>query len=215
MTDQFPASGFGRLVDPHVHTELLRSTVRLSRLVFGAAAASIFLHDPGRDALVFEAASGRGEDRIIGVRIPSDHGVAGWVFQTGQTMALNDLGNDTRFDRSTAEATGYVPEAIVAAPLILDEPIGVLEVLDAAPARFDDLTAMDILTALADHLAASMSLLQAARTVQRAIDGQPHREPWIRLEQTLSRTQAGESPAVRQFVDALDNLIAARHGDVG
>lgn len=212
MTDQFPASGFGRLVDPHVHAELLRSTVRLSRLVFGAAAASVFLYDPGRDTLVFEAVSGRGEERIVGAGIPADRGVAGWVFQTGETMVLNDVGADARFDRVLAERTGYVPEAIVAAPLVLDEPIGVLEVLDAAPSRFDDLTAMDILTALADHLAVSMSLLRAARSVQQAIDGHPDREPWIRLEQTLSRTQARESPVVRQFVQALDSLIGARHG---
>jgi GAF domain-containing protein len=213
MTDKFLAAGFGRLVDPRVHADLLRSTVRLTRLVFGAAAASIFLYDPARDVLVFEAASGRGEDRIVGTTIPPDHGVAGWVFQTGETMVLNDLASDTRFDRTLAESTGYVPEAIVAAPLTLDEPLGVLEVLDAAPGRFDDLGAMEVLSELAEHLAASMSLLQAARTVQKTVDSQPHREPWIRLEQTLTRTRARESAVVRQFVHALDDLIATRNGD--
>ena len=66
MTDQYLAAGFGRLVDPQVHADLLRSTVRLARVVFGAAAASIFLYDPDRDALVFEAASGHGEDQVVG-----------------------------------------------------------------------------------------------------------------------------------------------------
>ena len=213
MTDHIVAAGLGRLVDPQVHCDLLRSTVRLARIVFGAAAASVFLYDPRRDMLVFEAASGRGEDHIIGTSIPADHGVAGWVFQTGETMIINDVGNDARFDRTAAERTGYVPESIVAAPLYLVEPIGVLEVLDAAPGRFDDLGSMEVLAELADHLAGSMSLLRAARSVQETVDGQPHREPWIRLEQTLTRTWSRESSVVRQFVHALDDLIAARHGD--
>ncbi|OLE27784.1 MAG: hypothetical protein AUG49_04215 [Catenulispora sp. 13_1_20CM_3_70_7] len=212
MTDQYLAAGFGRLVDPQVHADLLRSTVRLARVVFGAAAASIFLYDPDRDALVFEAASGHGEDQVVGAAIPAGHGVAGWVFQTGETMVLNDLDNDSRFDRTVAESTGYVPKAIVAAPLFLTEPIGVLEVLDSAPGRFGDLHAMEILAELADHLAVSMSLLRAARQVQETIGGQSHREPWIRLEQTLNRTWSRESPAVRQFVVALDELIATRNG---
>ena len=57
-----------------------------------------------------------------------------------------------------------------------------------------------------------MSLLRAARQVQETIGGQSHREPWIRLEQTLNRTWSRESPAVRQFVEALDELIATRNG---
>jgi GAF domain-containing protein len=210
MTDQLGAAGLGHLIDPQVHSDLLRSTVRLARTVFGAAAASVFLYDPDRDVLVFEAASGQGEEHIVGSAIPAGHGLAGWVFQTGETMVLHDVGTDGRFDRAAAERTGYLPESIVAAPLLLFEPIGVIEVLDAESGRFDDLHAMEVLAELADHLAASMSVLTAARKVRESMDGQAGLEPWIRLEQTLNRTWARENPAVRQFVTALDELISAR-----
>jgi GAF domain-containing protein len=215
MSEPLLALGIGRLSDPQLHTDLLRSSVRMTRLAFGAAAASIFVYDNTQDALVFEAASGQGEDRIYGIAIPADRGVAGWVFQTGETMLVHDVGQEARFDREFAEATGYVPRTIAAAPLMLDEPVGVLEVLDAAEGRFDDLDAMDLLTQFADHLAASVSLLLAARAVGRAGSDRPGDEPWLRLEETLTRTRSRESKVVHRFVHALDDLLASYAGANG
>ena len=61
---------------------------------------------------------------------PSD-GIVGYVFTTGQPLAVSDVAADPRFDRSTAEGTGYVPRSILAVPLVDDGgTIGVLEVLD-------------------------------------------------------------------------------------
>jgi signal transduction protein with GAF and PtsI domain len=215
MGEPFLALGIGRLGDPQVHTDLLRSSVRVTRLAFGAAAASIFVYDSERDALVFEATSGKGEDRIHGIAIPADRGVAGWVYQTGETMLVHDVGREARFDREFAEATGYVPHAIAAAPLILDEPVGVLEVLDAPEGRFNTLDGMDLLTQLADHLAASVSLLLAARMMGRATRDRPGDEPWLRLEETLTRTRSRESTVVHRFVHALDDLLASYGGTNG
>jgi GAF domain-containing protein len=212
MGEQLVASGLGRLVDPQLHVDLLRSTVRLTRLVFGAAAASIFLYDDDRDVLVFEAASGRGEDRVHGMAVPADRGVAGWVYQTGETMVIQDVRQDVRFDRDFAERTGYVPAAIAAAPLVVDGPVGVLEVLDAAPGRFDGLDDLDLLTQLADHLASAVSLLLAARAARRAVADDPAVQPWLRLEETLTRTRTRDSQVIHRFVDALDDLIGTCFG---
>jgi GAF domain-containing protein len=212
MDEQLVASGLGRLVDPQVHVDLLRSTVRLTRLVFDAAAASIFLYDDERDMLVFEAASGQAEDRVYGMAVPADRGVAGWVYQTGETMVIQDVRRDARFDREFAERTGYVPAAIAAAPLIVDGPVGVLEVLDAAQGRFAELDDLDLLSQLADHLAAAVSLLLAARAAKRGLAGDPAVQPWLRLEETLTRTSTRDSRVVHRFVDALDDLIGATNG---
>ncbi len=63
--------------------------------------------------------------------VGSSEGIAGYVFTTGQPLAVSDVASDPRFDRSTAEVTGYVPRSILAVPLVDDEgTIGVLEVLD-------------------------------------------------------------------------------------
>src|SRR5258708_15657043 len=114
--DGIPA-GAANLFDVAVHDELLRSTVRLARLAFGASGASVFLYDGEHDQLVFEASSGEGEDRLIGVAIPANRGIAGWVWNTGETIVVRDLATDARFDRKFAEETGYVPNEIMAALL--------------------------------------------------------------------------------------------------
>jgi GAF domain-containing protein len=89
------------------------------------------LYDPALAQLVFEVAAGEQGQGVIGLAIAPDQGIAGYVFTTGQGLALSEVEHDARFGRGAAEATGYVPRSIVAVPL-LDErgTLGVLEVLD-------------------------------------------------------------------------------------
>ncbi|MFI6603928.1 GAF domain-containing protein [Nonomuraea sp. NPDC050536] len=197
-----------RLFAPDVHDELLRSSVRLARLAFGAAAASVFLYDRERDELVFEASSGVGEDRLIGLSIPAGHGIAGWVWSTGETILVRDVDKDDRFDRQFATDTGYVPSEIIAAPLELgDEPIGVIEVLDAQLSSIGHVSAMDLLTELAQQCCSAISLLVAARALRPRLLDHVESDPIIRLEAALSRFDGGRDPAAGQFVIALADLL--------
>ncbi|GGL11410.1 hypothetical protein Sme01_42090 [Sphaerisporangium melleum] len=121
---------------------LLQSIVEVARHVFDSAAASVFLVDPDTGELVFEAVSGEGEGHLLGTRFPPGTGIAGWVAASGQPMIADDVGVTPQFAHDAAESTGYVPNSIMAAPLIRHERcIGVLEVLDragaAASARAD------------------------------------------------------------------------------
>jgi GAF domain-containing protein len=82
-------------------------------------------------ALRGEVAAGEQGQGVIGVSIRPDQGIAGYVYTTGQALALSDVATDPRFGRSVAEKTAYVPRSIVAVPLVDDHgTIGVLEVLD-------------------------------------------------------------------------------------
>lgn len=156
-----------RLLSRSVHDEMLRSTVRLSRLIFSASAASIFLYDEETGTLTFEASSGIGEDQMIGVSIPAESGIAGWVLGTCETVLIKDVATDHRFDRAFADSTGLVPDVIMAAPLVMGEsPIGVIEVLDPKTADFGDLSAIDVLTELASQSCNALSLMNAARDLQ-------------------------------------------------
>jgi GAF domain-containing protein len=58
-------------------------------------------------------------------------GIAGWVVQSGQPIAISDLANDPRFSREVAEQTGYVPQAILAVPVETPQRmLGVISLLD-------------------------------------------------------------------------------------
>jgi len=116
----------------------LSAACAATRGLFGAAACSCALVTEAGDGLEFVAASGRGAAEIVGVRLPLDRGIAGFVAGSGQPVAIGDVASDRRFARDLAEATSYVPTAMLAAPL-LDEygdALGVMEVLD--PAAPDD-----------------------------------------------------------------------------
>jgi GAF domain-containing protein len=116
---------------PPAGAAVLRSVVEATVALFGAEAASIALFDPTTDRLVFRVAAGSQGEGVVGLAIPPDEGIAGYVFTTGQPLALSDVARDSRFGRSAAEQTGYVPRSLVAVPLIDDEgTLGVLEVLD-------------------------------------------------------------------------------------
>ena len=77
-------------------------------------AASIFLLDEETDELVFEAVAGEGEDDLVGMRLPSGTGIAGWVVSSRQPLVIEDVSGDPRFGREVAEATGYMPKGLMA-----------------------------------------------------------------------------------------------------
>jgi GAF domain-containing protein len=120
-----------RRLAPPSGTAVLRSIVDATAALFDAEAASLALHDAATDRLVFVVAAGEQGQGVVGLEIEVGSGVAGYVFATGQPLAISDVARDARFGRDTAEQTGYVPRSLVAVPLVDDEgTLGVLEVLD-------------------------------------------------------------------------------------
>jgi len=110
---------------------VLRSIVEAAVLLFEAEAASLALFDAARNVLVFRVAAGAQGKGVVGLEIPPDRGLVGYVFSSGQALAISDVARDPRFGRAFAERTQYVPRSIVAVPLVDDRgTIGVLEVLD-------------------------------------------------------------------------------------
>ncbi len=151
---------------------LLGSIVETARAIFSAQAASIFLLDEETDELVFEAVAGEGEDDLVGMRLPSGTGIAGWVVSSRQPLVIEDVSTDPRFGREVAEATGYMPKGLMAVPLLLEErSLGVLEVLDRPQRSRFSLAEMELLGLFAGQAAIALDLLQRARTAQAVLAG--------------------------------------------
>ena len=70
---------------------LLHSIVEVARAIFGAKASSVFLFDEETDELVFAAVAGEGEQHLIGRRLPSSTGIAGWVLASRTPLVLEDV----------------------------------------------------------------------------------------------------------------------------
>ncbi|MFH8471673.1 GAF domain-containing protein [Streptomyces sp. NPDC018000] len=143
--------------------ELLQSVVDVARAIFGAAASSVFLLDEEADELVFQAVSGQGEEFLVGRRFPAGRGIAGWVATSGEPMVVDDLTTAPSFDRSLAESTEFVPNALMAAPLISEgRVLGVLEVLDPSPRARTDMRELDLLAMFARQAAAALRVVSYA-----------------------------------------------------
>ncbi|MFJ9951874.1 GAF domain-containing protein [Kitasatospora sp. NPDC091207] len=161
----------GALADPGPDDrELLNSIVRVAREIFGAAASSIFLFDREQDQLVFEAVSGEGEDFLVGTRFPAHRGIAGWVADTGEPMTADDLRGSAIFAQDLAERTRYVPDAIMAAPVVhRDEILGVIQVLDPHPQSRSSLADLDLLVAFAGQAGLALHGLVRNRAARSAL----------------------------------------------
>ena len=134
---------------PPAGDPLLTAVVQTAATVLDAQAASIALHDAETDRLVFAAAAGPSAGEVVGLAIDASSGIAGYAYSTGQPLAVADVAADPRFDRTVAEATGYLPGSILATPLSDDEgTVGVLEVLDRRGGSFT-LRDLEIAAALA------------------------------------------------------------------
>jgi signal transduction protein with GAF and PtsI domain len=190
------------------YDEILRSTTRLARLTFAAAASSIFLYDQERNALVFEASSGVGEDQLVGVEIPHDQGIAGWVLRSGEPIVVRGASDDSRFDRDFAAQTGLVPEVIMAAPVEHDgEILGVLEVLDPQLESVGDISSIDMLTELATQSCAALRLLTAER--KRAAMAGAGSQAEALAELLGAGSDARREFAVTELLSAVSKLMSS------
>lgn len=157
----------GALAAREGHRPLLQAIVEVARGIFGARAASVMLLDEDTAELVFEAVTGEGEDTLVGRRIPSGTGIAGWVAQSGQPLVVEDVARDPRFAVQEARRTGYVPKGLMAAPLLRQERVlGVLNVLDRPERRRFSVAEMDLLGLFANQAAVALDLLLQARRIE-------------------------------------------------
>jgi GAF domain-containing protein len=149
---------------------LLAAIVEVARSIFGARASSILLLDEDTEELVFEAVVGEGEDELLGMRFPAGKGIAGWVLATRTPLVIEDVKQDPRFASDVAEGTGYVPNGLMAAPLLHDEEaLGVLEVLDRPGQSLFSLQEMELLGLFANQASIAVELLQKARRAERVL----------------------------------------------
>ncbi len=151
----------GRAILPRTNEALLQSIVEAAARIFGAAAASIALINQEKGTLEFKVAVGQGNKDVIGMSIPLNKGIAGYVAMTGQPIAVSNVEQDKRFAQDFAKSTGYTPRSILATPLLSqDRVIGVMEVLDKIQEASFGLQDMELLGMFAQQAALAIDQSQ-------------------------------------------------------
>lgn len=163
-------SAIARRVQGDVETRLLQSIVDATARLFDAEASSIALFETDPDRLEFRVAAGEKGAGAVGLTVPPTQGIAGYVYSTGQALALSDVGNDPRFNRDAAEQTGYIPRSIAAAPLFDEHgTLGVLQVLDKRGSETFSLADMELLAVFAGQATVAIGAARVQRDTARLL----------------------------------------------
>ncbi len=114
------------LTSPLKHS--IENLLHVAGAAMGSDEASVLVRDGNRGGLKFLAAIGEVADKLMKVRLPPGKGIAGFVFASGQPVAVADVAREETFYAEVDRATGYSTHTILATPLRVEgETVGVLE----------------------------------------------------------------------------------------
>ncbi len=132
--------------------EVLERIMSTSRKALGAETCSLLLVDEtdgeGRGDLVFTVAQGPAKSKLQGgFRLKPGQGVAGWVFQTGEPLLIEDAYADSRFNPDVDRQTGYRTRSILCVPLAAkDRAIGVAQLINKFDGQSFDASDLEMFT---------------------------------------------------------------------
>jgi len=144
--------------------------VRLVALIteaFDADRSSLFLYDFETDELFSSVAQG---ELVNEIRFDASIGIAGSVFQSGETLIIDDAYNDPRFNHQIDLQTGYRTQTILCVPVRsrTGDVIGVAEVLNKRDELFTNADSA-LLRAFTTHMASALENIQLTERAQISI----------------------------------------------
>lgn len=109
-------------------TKSIENFLHLTAKEMNSEEASVLVREGDEGDLKFLTAIGKVAHQLINLRVPAGKGIAGFVFSSGQPMAVTEAGEEESFYAEVDRQTGYSTQTILATPLNHNgELIGVLE----------------------------------------------------------------------------------------
>ncbi|MBW1691859.1 MAG: GAF domain-containing protein [Deltaproteobacteria bacterium] len=126
--------------------------------------STVLLYDENSAELWSLVATGMKKNEI---RIPSDHGMAGWVFQRNIHLISNDVYHDPRFYAEVDKQSGFRTKNILCIPIInrKGQCIGVLQALNKNVGDFTDEDS-ELLTSISHYVAIALENAQLYEEVK-------------------------------------------------
>ncbi len=127
--------------------EIIGTVMEMTAWEVGAERATLFLNDPQTGELYSRFAQGNFRREI---RFLNNQGIAGHVFQTGESLIVDDPYNDPRFNRQVDQQTGFTTRNVIGVPVrtVKGEVIGVAQCLNKKEGHFneEDLRVLESMT---------------------------------------------------------------------
>ncbi len=164
--------------------EIMKLLLAHMNELLNAESISIALVDYQTNELVYQVAEGIGREKIIGLRLPSNQGISGWVMKHNEAVIVTDASRDSRFNVEADKRTGHQTRAMICAPVqSKGEVLGTIQAINPTQKMFTRQD-LDLLVNLANI--ASSAIANA---------------------QQFSRTQAAEARYTGLFQDSVDPII--------
>jgi adenylate cyclase len=130
--------------------EIIETVMEMTSWELGAERATLFLNDAQTGELYSRFAQGNFRREI---RFLNTQGIAGHVFQTGESLIVDDPYDNPHFNRQVDQQTGFTTRNIIAVPVktVKGEIIGVAQCLNKKEGAFgeDDLRVLEAMTSQA------------------------------------------------------------------
>lgn len=148
-------------------TKSIENLLQISASQINSEEASVLVRDGEEGDLRFISAIGKVADHLINMQIPAGKGIAGFVFSSGQPMAIADVGEENSFYAEVDRQTGYSTQTLLATPLRHNgEVIGVLEYVNRiGDPPFESFSSedMDRAAVFAEAIAAMVNAYESAK----------------------------------------------------
>ncbi len=162
----------GQVITSAVDRDLLFEVIiHQTNEVLESIRSTVFLHDDKADQLWSLVGVGLKKREI---RIPSDYGVAGWVFQHRAPVTVNDAYNDPRFYSEVDKKSGFRTRNIMCVPLVnwAGHCIGALQSLNKRSGDFTD-DDMELLTFISNYVTIAlenMRFIEELKDLNKAME---------------------------------------------
>lgn len=164
--------------------QIMQSLLSQMNEFLHAQALSIALVDQQTNELVYQVAEGIGSQKIVGLRLPSNQGLSGWVMEHAKPALVNDTSADSRFHTSGDQRTGYITKAMICAPVqFKGEVLGTIQAINPLQGRFTQ-----------DDLSLLVNLANIASSA-------------VAHAQQYARIQAAEARYTRLFQDSISPIV--------
>jgi phosphoserine phosphatase RsbU/P len=149
--------------------ELLRAVLDVARRVLAAEAASLFFVNEAGGGLEMVVSTHVGGGVLKEpIRVPKGRGIAGWVFEHGESVLIPDAYADSRFYRDADLHTGFHTRSILCAPLQYGgKLLGVIQLLNPAGKTAFETEDLEGLDAYAGLTATAIEKLRAIERIRR------------------------------------------------
>ncbi|OEU67498.1 MAG: hypothetical protein BBJ57_04655 [Desulfobacterales bacterium PC51MH44] len=164
------------------------------RRLMGVVGSSIWLTEEETGELVCQQATGAHGDTLRGWRLAPGEGLAGWVAVHGESLIASETDTDERHHKKVDLQIGRDMRSILTLPLrVKGDVIGVLQVVDAEPGRFDA-THLPLLEPLAGSAAIAIDNARLYEKGQQEITIRKQTEEALRVSEEKYRTVLEANP---------------------